>query len=159
MANAPLSLEGKNLFGQMADIAPTAAKVLSRFSTGRPLLLQNSVGKGSVSVLNFEAGRQCFQAGNGPVEAAIAAQCSQGHVPDFTATGTANVFRRSSPLADHFFLVATAAGTTTITLAKPTNYTTAQDAITTQPIPIAPNGRITIPLQAGTGRWLTIRKR
>lgn len=157
--NMPKALEKIGAVkGQFADIHLTHGKVSQRFTDGSPAVIQAQYGKGRTTVFNFEASRSVFKPGNTAFEKSIVNQLLEGTVKLFSVEGSAMVFRRSSPRADHYFVINDGLSTAVSIAGSNVTYTRAHDILTKQNVNISGNAfKVNVP--AYSGSWIRVEKK
>ena len=172
---------GVTLSGRYAELRLTGGKVTQSFveastnaTTNEVAAVENSYGKGSSVLLNFEASLMQFdslQRQEPDVQHAmkqmILGEDSLRYLPKWRVIAAAHVqtFRRVHSTSHHYFLINTNPVELSVTLdVSDTSYTSATDAITGLPIPIRREERGTpgtvvsnMTIAASDGRWLRLQ--
>lgn len=151
--NRTWSLKGKELYGFTIDLKPTAASVVERYSNGAPAITRNNLGKGTATILGYEASTACFKPTNMGWEQLLLDHTMQGTALPYEAKGSV-VYRLGGPSADHYFVINdTDKPQTAAITSKRYSYKSWTDAITGESLT---GGNITVP--ANTGRWVRAGK-
>ncbi len=157
--NAPKSLEGLSLDSQFGKIKLSHARVIRSFNDGSPAILSSSFGEGQTLVFNFEAGRSVFQPGRSDWESLICRYLLGDYRPPFEVESHGNVmvYRRSSPAADHYFIINEGQQTEVKLFSDVLHYLKARDIIRDQTIPVD-KGRIRVQVPGHSGSWIRVTK-
>jgi beta-galactosidase len=152
-SHRPVQLDGVELAGILAELTPTHAQVLARYSTGKPAITEARVGRGTAVILGCQSSRLCSQPDNAAAESLLLRYTLGSVTPAFTCRGCI-VFRLASPAADHYFLL-NDGPTTQATLATGSLlYSRLTDAISGETLP---RGR-PITVEAYSGKWVRAAK-
>jgi beta-galactosidase len=147
--NQPRQLAGVPLETFAMDLQPTHARVLASFADGLPAVTEARLGSGTAVLLAWDAGMGCFKAGQPARETLLRRYLLGSHQAPF-ACADALVYRRTAPLADHWFLINDgAARTVALDPVTSTRQATWRDAVSDEPV--TPHA---IALPAHSGRWL-----
>lgn len=151
--NITNTLDGLTLAGFTIYSTPATARVLARYNNGNPAVMENSLGKGTAVLIGFEASKMCHMPGNDRAES-ILLKYGLGSNASPYKCDNAIVYRLSSPLADHYFIINDSDKKVNARLEFSTfRYKSATDAVTGELI----NTR-SIPVDADSGRWIRCEK-
>jgi beta-galactosidase len=153
--NVPQELEQFSVEGYFGDLKITHAEVLQTFDSGKPAVISSVFGKGTCTVFNFEAGRMVFKPGKEKVETFIAANTVGNIEPPYSVKNakTSVVFRRTAPLADHFFILNEGNEETIRITSNQYTYKKAEDILDKHELTHTGNNvRVNVP--AGNAKWI-----
>ncbi len=150
--NRTIRLERDTLRGFTMDATPTTARVLARYDTGKPAILERSLGRGQAVLLGYEASLGTFKPGHTEREARLVGYTLGRHKPPFRCQG-AIAYRLAGSGADHYFLL-NDGNARTVSFSADQPYRTWTDAITGERL--TPGQPIQV---AGySGRWVRMEK-
>jgi beta-galactosidase len=152
--------KGKQIDGQYGVMKLSGAKVMETWDDGSPAIISHESGQGSTLVFNFEAARLAFKPGNIFIEELLVTNTLKGIKPIFETNKESHtmVFRRSAPLADHYFLINDAETETISIWSNDISYVSAIDVITEKEHNIS-NNKITLEVPGKSGIWIRVEKR
>lgn len=150
-SNVPRKLEGMGLEGLVADLGPTAARVLATYDDGQPAITENHFGSGTAVVLGHEASLGCFRPGNESGEKRLVDHALGPYCSPYRCEG-ALVYRLAAPGADHYFLINDAPATS-VALETDYRYGAVADAVSGERVESS-----AVALPTYSGRWLRCEK-
>jgi beta-galactosidase len=151
--NVPRMLGSERLKGFITDINATSAKVLERFQTGEPAVVENKIAKGSAVVLGWDASRALFEPGSTFLQWKLL-KVTLGDIQSPYACEGAAVYRLAAPEADHYFLINDAEPKSVRLNVKSSKYRAVTDALTGEKL----DAGMPIKLEGYSGRWLRYEK-
>lgn len=163
--NHPLSLAGMELKTQFGDLELTGAVPVEVFSDGTPAVVTSTYGLGETLVFNFEAGRLLFGPGQPSLEQMAVFHTVGSLRAPFEVEAPENllVYRRSAPLADHYFLVNEGGEARVRISSGVIGYTAAEDLLRGKIMRINVGnlrigGGFTVTVPARSGTWVRAEK-
>jgi beta-galactosidase len=102
--NVPRTLGPRRLDGFISELTPTTAKVIERFQTGEPAIVENRIGKGTAVLLGWDASHALFKPGATDLENRLV-KAALGTLQSPYACEGAQVYRLAAPDADHYFFI------------------------------------------------------
>ncbi|TVR16080.1 MAG: hypothetical protein EA401_01900 [Planctomycetota bacterium] len=148
--NATWSIDGDAIHGYTADLVPVGAAVRACYDNGQPAITEHMVGKGSATVLGWEAARACYRPGNQAWQDRLIQALLDGRRPFYAVSGQAVAYRLAAPVADHYFLINQGPATAAHFTHVPHVYGACQDALTGEPVDLA----AAIMVEQDGGRWI-----
>lgn len=151
--NVPYAIGDYLLKGFFMDLKPTSARVVERTACGRPLMVENHLGKGTAVILANDASFSMKSRGNDFMEKWTVKALLKDYKPTYQCND-AIVYRLSTPRADHYFFIND--GPAVKVHFKPIKFTYKRvyDAISGKELPMgAP-----VAIDAYSGRWLRFEK-
>lgn len=159
--NRNIVFEGDTLRNtQYGQLKLTKAKAINTFENGLPAVTSNRYGKGEAVLLNFEASRGIYKAGNTKMEDILTFYSLGEMRPPFEVTGEKNSFtmRRAAPKADHYFILNDGAKETISIKSDVIGYGKVINVYTEQVLEKTDTGfRVAIPARSGV--WIRAEKR
>ncbi len=152
-SNVPRLLDSQRLSGFILALHPTAARVVARFQTGEPAVVENLIGKGSAAILAWDASHACFRPGDLGMEARLR-KALLGSLSSPYACDGAVVYRLAAPSADHYFFINDGEARKVSLDTRKYHYEGIEDPVTGEHM----SAGEPITLDAYSGRWLRYRK-
>jgi len=150
--NITNSISNFEIRGTTVYATPTSGRVMAKYDNDSPAVIENKVDKGTSVLIGYEASKMCFEPGNSRAEKMVL-EFSLGAYTSPYQCDNAIVYRISSPLADHYFLINDGKAKTVAVKFVSKSYKTIIDAITGETVN---PGAIT--LQSNNGRWIRCEK-
>ena len=151
--NRSLSIGTYRLDGFVMNASPTRARTLQSYSSGRPAILEHTLGRGKAVLIGYEASGHCFRPGNTAGEALLRQHALGAHTAPFSCPGVL-AYRLAGSKADHYFLLNDGNATSVRFSSNQFRYKGMQDAITGAPLPPGQPIRV----EGHSGRWIRMEK-
>jgi beta-galactosidase len=151
----PQSVDGAAVEGFYGDLELTTARVIRRFADGRPAASEARVGRGRALLMAFDPAWCCWRPGNAAVEALLA-DVYRGDAPRRWWSDAPIAVRRSSPKADHYFLINDGPARTAVLRVYDRAYRAGQDVLAGAPLDVS--GTIAVPLDELSGAWVRLER-
>lgn len=152
--NMPWTLGKDTLQGFTADLTPTSGKVLEKYGTGAPAIIENKVGKGSAVLMGYEAATACFKPKQTKWEQKLIKHTlGELKSPIETQNGVI-AYRLAGPTFDYYVLVNDGEETST-TLKTSYSYSDALDCVSGEKL----SATASIKIPRYSARWLKFNKK
>jgi beta-galactosidase len=152
-SNVRYSHQDQALDSFVSTVTPTRGTVARRRDDGAPLVVENSLGKGTAVLVATGLSLMLWKPGNLWAEALLTEIALGGRVPPYRCDG-AIAYRLAAPMADHYFLINDGPATVASLSFDSLRYISAIDAVTGESIQDAHN----IPVESDGGRWIRCQK-
>jgi len=150
--NLTNSINNFEIRGTTVYATPTSARVMAKYDNDNPAVIENKLDKGTSVLIGYEASKMCFEPGNNKAEKMLL-DFTLGSYTSPYQCDNAIVYRISSPVADHYFLINDGKAITVALKFASKSYKTIIDAITGETV--TPGAII---LQSNNGRWIRCEK-
>ncbi len=147
----PQLVDGVPVAGFYGDLVATRATTLRRFADGRPAALRARTGAGTATLLAFDPAREAWQPGNHGMQRLLAEAYRAGR-PARWSSDLPMTYRRSTPTADHWFVINDGEARSGMLQVFDRNYKRVIDVMTDAELPCV-NG-IPLAVEAHSGLWL-----
>ncbi len=151
--NVPEVIGSHELSGFVFDLAPTSAKVVERFKSGRPAVTEHDYGNGTAIVLAADASYAMQSPGNDFMES-WTLKHTMGALESPYSCEDAIVYRLAAPEADHYFFINDDEEKSVELKFRNYTYKEAIDLISGESLKVGDS----ISLEAYSGRWLRFVK-
>jgi len=153
---AAVSVNDLPLYGFYADLVPTTAQVIARFSTGAPAATEVRFGKGTAVLVGFDPGRMCHRPGNAGIEGWLAFVLD-GQVQPTWKSDAPMIHRLRSPGADHYFVINDGAASRDVHIqAFDTRYRSGEELI--RAAKIETDGLISVQVPGQSAAWVRLER-
>jgi beta-galactosidase len=100
----PMTVDGMSVEGFYGDLMLTRARPVAVFGNGRPAVSENRLGRGAAVLIAFDPARLCWKPGRSDIERWLGQMYRGGRERRWWSDAPM-VVRRSSPGADHWFII------------------------------------------------------
>lgn len=151
--NTRYFIKGHEMDGFVFDLKPTTALVKETFDSGKPAVTEHRLGKGSAVILAAAVSFSMKSPGNKFIQN-WTIEHTMDNLESPYGCSNALVYRLASPTADHYFVMNDGEAKQVLIDTKRYKYSSAEDAITGQPIAIG----LPFQVEAYSGKWIRFKK-
>jgi len=155
-ATRPQSVDGVGCPGFFGDLVSTSARVLRRFATGAPAVTEARIGRGSATLIAFDAARSCWKPGDAAMQDLLAGHLRGETAPRWSCDVPQTVRRRHAD-ADHYFVINDGPARSAVLRVFDGDYATVEDVLGGGSEEF--RGAIPVEVPAYDARWLRCARR
>lgn len=148
----PLRVDDIEVDGFYGDLTLAGAEVIRRFDNGVPAVIEHQVGKGTATLVAFDAARMCWNANHGTRVEGFLADLYRGPQARRYSCDIQTTYRRRHVDADHYFIVNDGPSRSVVLRAYDQQYSQVEDVISGE-IKVC-TGTIGVEVPAYGGVWL-----